>query len=136
MLGNVMPPHPPTPSLRKSRANGKPARFPLGLQLSTSKGTSLGSPGRGKTSDASTSGARAGQGPCGPFGLGSWAHSGGTARPGGPAGRAGEPLSALWLPGALRGGNQRPGGPSVGGALPSGFGLKTVLARPKQTPRH
>lgn len=26
-----------TPSWRKPRANGKPARFPLGLQLSTSK---------------------------------------------------------------------------------------------------
>lgn len=52
------------------------------------------------------------------------------------AGQGGEPLSALWLPGTLQGGNQRPSGPSVGGALPSGFGLKTILARPKQTPRH
>lgn len=42
MLGNVIP-----PGLRKSQANGKPARFPLGLQLSTSKVPSPGRPGRG-----------------------------------------------------------------------------------------
>lgn len=42
MLGKVIP-----LSFRKPLANGKPARFPLGLQLSTSKVTSPSSPGRG-----------------------------------------------------------------------------------------
>lgn len=118
-----------TPSLRKPRANGKPARFPLGLQLSTSKVPAEPWPPRVREKNKVRSTPEPGTVQSSRIRVRSSESLAWTAR--------GVRPSADSLPGTLtRRGNQSPGSESVGGALPSGLGLKTILAQPKQTLRH
>lgn len=102
-LGNAIP-----TSSRKSRANGKPARFPLGLcNYRSQRRQALAAQGAEKPKvRASTPEPRAGEGTEHSYlGLRSGSRSGGKAWVW--PGPGGEPLTTFWLPGSLQAGEIR-----------------------------